>query len=62
VRYNAACAAALARQPAVAQTLLQGLAAAKVLVAAEVAADEDLAGLRGEAWFGELLQQLQAAQ
>lgn len=59
VRYNAACAAALAGQPAVAQQLLQGLAAARVLDAAELAADEDLAGLRGEAWFTQLLQQLQ---
>lgn len=62
VRYNAACAAALAGQPAVAQQLLQGLAAVKALVAAEVAADEDLAGLRGEAWFVQLLQQLQTTQ
>lgn len=59
VRYNAACAAALAGQAAAAAALLQGLAAAKVLDAADVAADEDLVGLRGEAWFVQLLQQLQ---
>lgn len=62
VRYNAACAAALAGQPSVAQQLLQELAARKALVAAEMAADEDLSGLRGEAWFVQLLQQLQTQQ
>jgi hypothetical protein len=62
VRYNAACAAALAGQTAAAAALLQGLAAAKALDPADVAADEDLVGLRGEAWFVQLLQQLQPGQ
>lgn len=62
VRYNAACAAALAGQAAAAQQLLQGLAAARALDVSEVLADEDLAGLRQEAWFTQLVQQLQGAQ
>lgn len=59
VRYNTACAAALAGQAAAAAALLQGLAAVRALDPADVAADEDLVGLRGEAWFVQLLQQLQ---
>ncbi|KAF8069466.1 COQ3 [Scenedesmus sp. PABB004] len=62
VRYNAACAAALAGRPDLAQPLLAGLAAAGALVACEAAGDEDLAALRGEAWFGALLQQQQHGQ
>jgi hypothetical protein len=60
VRYNAACAAALAGQHGTAQQLLTGLAAAGSLAAADVAADEDLACLQEQQWFGELLCSLQA--
>lgn len=60
VRYNAACAAALAGQHVTAQQLLTSLAAAGSLSAADVATDEDLASLRGRQWFGDLVRCLQA--
>lgn len=76
VRYNAACALCLAGQHDQALVLLQQLAAAQQaaardcggggnggwLVASEVAADEDLAGLREKPAFQELLHVLAAQQ
>ena len=55
VRYNCACVCALMGAEQQAQQLLQQVAAAGVLSAADVAADEDLAGLRGSPWLQQLL-------
>lgn len=59
VRYNAACAAAMAGQAQLAQQLLEALLPTGQVQAAELAADDDLASLRGAAWLGELLARLQ---
>ena len=56
VRYNCACVYALLGVEQEAARLLQQVAAAGMLVAAEVAADEDLAGLRDRPWLQQLLQ------
>lgn len=61
VRYNAACASALAGQAHTCQALLQGLAVAGVLKAADLAGDSDFAAVRAEPWFVQLLHQLQQA-
>jgi HEAT repeat protein len=61
VRYNAACAAALAGQHSIAQQLLMQLAAAGSLSAADAAADEDLASIKGQQWFQELVRSLQGS-
>jgi hypothetical protein len=55
VRYNAACAAALAGKWDSAAAQLRSLAALGALVAADAADDDDLAGLRDMTWFGELI-------
>lgn len=60
IRYNAACAAALAGQHSTAQQLLTYLAAGGTLSAADMATDEDVASIRGQQWFQELLCGLQA--
>eukprot|EP00882_Tetradesmus_deserticola_P016825 GHRQ01017991.1.p1 GENE.GHRQ01017991.1~~GHRQ01017991.1.p1 ORF type:complete len:130 (+),score=51.26 GHRQ01017991.1:531-920(+) len=60
VRYNAACAAALAGQHATAQQLLTSLAAAGSISAADVATDADLAGFREQQWFMDLVRGLHA--
>lgn len=56
IRYNAACAAALAGQFEITQQLIQGLAAAGMLDVGEMAGDEDLASVRGLPWFVQLVQ------
>lgn len=56
MRYNCACVHALLGAEQEAARLLQQVAAAGMLVAAEVAADEDLAGLRDRPWLQQLLQ------
>jgi hypothetical protein len=55
VRYNCACVCALLGAEQQAQELLQQVAAAGMLSAADVAADEDLAALRGRPWLQQLL-------
>ncbi len=51
VRYNCACVCALVGAEQQAQQLLQQVAAAGMLSAADVRADEDLAGLRDRPWL-----------
>jgi hypothetical protein len=58
VRYNYACACALAGQRQAAAEALRALAPAGVLKRAEVEADPDLAGLRAEAWWQALLDSM----
>jgi hypothetical protein len=57
VRYNAACAAALAGQAELCRELLAQLAAWGVLHHEETAADGDLASVRDQPWFAQLLLQ-----
>ena len=56
VRYNAACTAALAGRVDLAEQLLKMVAAAGALQAQELAADDDLAALRGLTWFHDIIQ------
>ncbi len=61
VRYNFACACALAGCHDEARSMLEQLAAAGALKAGDVASDEDLAQYRGHDWFQAILAQLPAS-
>eukprot|EP00878_Enallax_costatus_P032407 GHUV01035613.1.p1 GENE.GHUV01035613.1~~GHUV01035613.1.p1 ORF type:complete len:300 (+),score=126.70 GHUV01035613.1:130-1029(+) len=56
VRYNAACTAVLAGRVDLAEQLLKMVTAAGKLQAQELAADDDLAALRGVTWFQDMIQ------